>query len=440
MTIRDRPASSLAPTVMLSILNPRRPNRPNRAAEPPASVIGKPDYHANQSVRFVITFLHMPPGRRRPRSRSMVRRLLCQERAAPRPGPSITSIRTPRDRPLIRSPPGGDVCSLRRLRLGRVLRSRLPSLIPEPLGTILGIFISQANAPFAITGLPAFPLTVASKQSVSFVITFTPASIGGVTSVLQVDGTAFNLGGAGAAPPPLPTYSFAAPAGFLTSLQQPSIGLTLASPYPIAVNGTLTLTVIPNGFSPDPAILFSNGTKTAPFTIPANTTQAVFSNGGTSIALQTGSTAGTITLTPSFQTASGVSLTPATPQTLQLVVPTAVPTLIGGAVTSRARREFHWPSAGFPTRRHLRSLPSPSRRHPVSNSLVRRALYRWPAQPRPGSRAWRPSRSEVSLSLPFHSRSAETHWPPLTGLRRRFRSAAFPLQPPTRRAHPRRWY
>jgi hypothetical protein len=71
------------------------------------------------------------------------------------------------------------------------------------------------------------------------------------------------------------------------------------------------------------------------FSIPANTTAAVFANGGTSIRLQTGSTSGTITLTPVFQTASGVQLTAQAPQNLQLVVPAAAPLLIGAQVTAQ---------------------------------------------------------------------------------------------------------
>ena len=196
-------------------------------------------------------------------------------------------------------------------------------------GTVSGIFIGEANSPFAITGLPQVPLTIAPNQTVTFGITFTPATTASVSGTLHLDGTEFFLTGVGGGPPPLPSYSFSGPQGTLGPLQQPAVGLSLAAPYPLAITGTLTLTAIPDGFTADPAIQFSTGGKTVAFSIPANTTAAVFANGSDSIRLQTGSTSGTITLTPAFQTASGVPLTPATVQSLQLVVPATAVQLIG---------------------------------------------------------------------------------------------------------------
>ncbi len=201
-------------------------------------------------------------------------------------------------------------------------------------GTVSGIFIGEANSPFAITGLPQVPLTIAPNQTVAFGITFTPTTTTSVSGTLHLDGAAFFLTGVGGAPPTLPSYSFSGPQGTLGPLQQPAIGLNLATPYPLAIIGTLTLTAIPDGFTADPAIQFSTGGKTVAFSIAANTTAAVFANGTDSIRLQTGSTSGTIVLTPAFQTASGVSLTPATVQSLQLVVPATAVQLIGAQVTA----------------------------------------------------------------------------------------------------------
>jgi hypothetical protein len=201
-------------------------------------------------------------------------------------------------------------------------------------GTVSGIFIGEANSPFAITGLPPVPLTIAPNQTVTFGITFTPTTTVSVSGSLHLDGTEFFLTGVGAAPPALPSYSFSGPQGTLGPLQQPAIGLSLATPYPLAITGTLTLTAIPAGFTADPAIQFSTGGRTVAFSIPANTTAAVFANGSDIIRLQTGSTSGTIVLTPAFQTASGVSLTPATVQSLQLVVPATAALLIGAQITA----------------------------------------------------------------------------------------------------------
>jgi Abnormal spindle-like microcephaly-assoc'd, ASPM-SPD-2-Hydin len=203
-------------------------------------------------------------------------------------------------------------------------------------GTISGIYIAQANSPFTITGLSAFPVTIGVNQSITFGIAFSPTTPGNASATLQIDGAAFQLTGAGGPAPAFPAYSFTGPGGTLGPLQQPTVSLALATPYSVPVTGTLTMTVQPNGFAADPAIQFSSGGRTVAFSIPANTVAAVFPNGNTSIALQTGSTSGTITLTPTFQTASGVPLTPASSPNLQLVVPSTAPLLIGAQVTSQS--------------------------------------------------------------------------------------------------------
>jgi hypothetical protein len=203
-------------------------------------------------------------------------------------------------------------------------------------GTISGIYIAQANSPFTITGLGTFPVTIGVNQSITFGITFAPTTPGNASGTLQIDGAAFLLTGAGGPAPALSAYSFTGPTGTLGPLQQPTVSLALAAAYPVAVTGTLTMTVQPNGFAADPAIQFSTGGKTVAFSIAANTVAAVFANGNTSIGLQTGSTSGTITLTPTFQTASGVPLIPASSQNLQLVVPSTAPLLIGAQVTGQS--------------------------------------------------------------------------------------------------------
>jgi hypothetical protein len=203
-------------------------------------------------------------------------------------------------------------------------------------GSIAGIYISGSNSPFVLSSLPVFPLTLAPGQTASFLITFTPAASGGASAALNIDGAQFTLAGSAATPPDLPTYSITGPSGTIGSLQQASIGLSLASPYPLALSGALTMTALPQGFSADPAIQFSTGGKAVAFTIPANSTNAVFANGSTSVKMQTGSTAGTITLTPAFQTQGGASPTPTGGSPLSLNIPPAAPMIIGAQVTAQS--------------------------------------------------------------------------------------------------------
>src|SRR5205823_6180639 len=104
----------------------------------------------------------------------------------------------------------------------------------------------------------------------------------------------------------LPSYQFQGPSGTQQPAQQPSIGLTLASPYPLALQGTLKLSFVSAVFTDDPAIQFASGGRTVNFTISANSTRAQFISNATSMPLQIGTTAGTIVITPSFSTAASI--------------------------------------------------------------------------------------------------------------------------------------
>jgi hypothetical protein len=110
-------------------------------------------------------------------------------------------------------------------------------------------------------------------------------------------------------PPALPAVQFVGPPDTAEPAQQPNVRLTLASGYPLPITGQMTLTFEPDAIHPadDPAIQFSTGGRTVNFTIAANATQATFPTA--SLALQTGTVAGTITLRATLQTA-GRTITP----------------------------------------------------------------------------------------------------------------------------------
>ena len=222
----------------------------------------------------------------------------------------------------------------------------LPALISN-------IGISQVNGPFAVVGLPPLPVTVAPGADFQFTVTFQPTALGFSNGTLQIDTTTISLIGSGTAPPALPPYTIGGIGSQVTPRSQPKITLTLGSPYPVAIAGTLTLTTsgsLPN----DPAVQFSSGGQTASFVIPANSTSAVFGNSGTGIAFQTGTVASTITVTPSFTTQAGqVNLTPATPTTLQATIAPAAPTLTGIELTGETATGFSIVVTGFTTTRTL---------------------------------------------------------------------------------------
>jgi large repetitive protein len=109
-------------------------------------------------------------------------------------------------------------------------------------------------------------------------------------------------------------------------LQQPTASVSLASAYPIDLTGQLVLTFQPDAAVPadDAAIQFSSGGRTADFSIPAGATQAAFP--GASIQLQTGSTAGTITLTVHLS-AAGVDATPNPPPSVSARISRSAPVI-----------------------------------------------------------------------------------------------------------------
>jgi hypothetical protein len=92
-------------------------------------------------------------------------------------------------------------------------------------------------------------------------------------------------------------------------MQQPSFTLALDAAYPQEITGQVTLAFQPDASlaapADDPSIQFSPSGRTASFTIPANSTTPV------SFTFQTGSVAGTITFTVSWQAGTATLPVPA---------------------------------------------------------------------------------------------------------------------------------
>jgi hypothetical protein len=111
------------------------------------------------------------------------------------------------------------------------------------------------------------------------------------------------------------------------------------------------------------------------FTIPANSTQAVFTGGATSMPMQTGTTAGTIVITPSFATQNGFDLTPSSPTSLTLTIASAVAQLSSESVTSETLTSFTVLLGGYTTTHGLTQLniqinPKPGDNFSASNLTV----------------------------------------------------------------------
>lgn len=218
---------------------------------------------------------------------------------------------------------------------------------------ISNIGIGQTGSPFSLIGLPALPVTLAPGVDFQFTILYQPTALGFSNGTLQVDTTSIPLIASGTTPPVLPSYTIGGVSGQVAPRSQPKVSLTLASPYPVALSGTLTM-LVSGSLPKDPAVQFASGGQSVPFVIPANSTSAVFGSLGTAIGFQTGTVASTITFTPSFATQTGqVDLTPAPPTTLQVAVVPAVPTLIGIQLAGETANGFSIVVTGFATTRTL---------------------------------------------------------------------------------------
>lgn len=259
-----------------------------------------------------------------------------------------------------------------------------------------------AGGPFFVTGIPPLPASLAPNAEFALDLAFTPVALGFATGSLRLDNTLIPLVGSATEAPPLPAYTINLPTSPVAPGQIP-VSLTLASPYPTALTGTLTVAY--TGDLPlDPALQFAVGGLTARFTIPANTTRAVFGVTGNETRLQTGTVAGTLTFTPAFATQSGgVDLTPATPATRQLTIAPARPTLQNILLTGQTATSFTITVAGFATTRTLTALnveftPAPGAQLSTTRFTVN---LQGAAQAYFQSAASQPFGGQFTVSVPF---------------------------------------
>jgi hypothetical protein len=145
---------------------------------------------------------------------------------------------------------------------------------------------------------PTAPSQVPIGAAATFTITFQPPSGQAYQGTLAVDQRSFLLQGQGITPA-TPTASILVNSGTLvSSSEQVYVTIPLSSAAQAIATGTLTMTfqAAANGATDDPAIQFLTGsTRAAGVTIlPGDTTARI--NGNPSIAMQTGTTAGSIVL------------------------------------------------------------------------------------------------------------------------------------------------
>lgn len=125
--------------------------------------------------------------------------------------------------------------------------------------------------------------------------------------------------------PVLPTVSLTQIGDTAAAGTQPNFGINIAQSFPLALDGAATLSFAPENGPADPNIRFANGSSTLNFTIPAGQNFAVPPS-GVPFAFQTGTVAGTITLTVVMRQ-NGVTLNPNPAVTRTIRIARAAPVI-----------------------------------------------------------------------------------------------------------------
>lgn len=138
--------------------------------------------------------------------------------------------------------------------------------------------------------------------------------------------------------PPPPTITVSGLPDTANPASQYPLQITLSAAYSAAVTGHLIIGFQANSGLGDSTIQFSTGGTTASFNIPAGSTSATFvdSNGiaVSQLQIQTGTVAGTISLSVSNLSAAGVDITPTPAPGTSMQIAAAAPVITNVLVTS----------------------------------------------------------------------------------------------------------
>ena len=224
-------------------------------------------------------------------------------------------------------------------------------------GATVGIAYNQA---LALAGGPAPVTWSIASGALPAGIALNPGSLNGIPSAPGTFTFTVSVTGGGQTAtqsltmtvgvPPGPLATITVPSATPSPATQPALGIAMPSAYPLAITGTVTLTFAPDSPSPDgQEVVFTTGGRPVGFTVPANTTQVVFS--GATPAVQTGTVSGTITLTLKL-TAAGIDVTPSSVAPTTLKIAKAAP-VIKTATVSRTSTGFNLVVVGYATSREM---------------------------------------------------------------------------------------
>ena len=215
--------------------------------------------------------------------------------------------------------------------LAAPLKITTTSISPITLGASFSVgFGATGGTPpytWTATGLPA-GVTISSTGTLSG----TPTAVGTTSITVNVADasglTASETVSLTVGLPAAPNLTFTGLPATVNPATQSTSTVTFSVAYPVAVTVNLTLTFAPLSGSGDPNIQFSTGGRTATVTIPAGATAST-----SSIGVQTGTVAGTITITAQLL-AAGQDITPTPPPTKTIVIAPAAPSITSVTATT----------------------------------------------------------------------------------------------------------
>lgn len=220
-------------------------------------------------------------------------------------------------------------------------------------GTIRSVTVS--GPPFSTPNMVALPVTIQAGDMASIAISFTPKIEGPLTGTLLIDTQSIALRGTGDRPQALPSFQYSGISDSAEPLQQPAMGISLDRTYPYELTGMLTLAFVSGSFGDDPAIQFSSGGRSVPFTIPANTTSAIFGAGATHIQFQTGTVAGAITFRATFAVGA-VDISPQPPFTRSVAIGASAPVIRSVQLGATTGSSFELLITGYSTARSVSTI------------------------------------------------------------------------------------
>lgn len=134
---------------------------------------------------------------------------------------------------------------------------------------------------------------------------------------------------------------------------QATVRLAMTTAHPFAIAGQVGLSFQPSAVnaSEDDVIRFSNGLRTAQFTIRAGETAAEFAGGD--LGLMIGTTAGTVTVSVTALQAGSQAIPPAAEAKLDLAIAPAAPAIDAATIASRTATGVTLQIIGFSTPREV---------------------------------------------------------------------------------------